>query len=298
MNPTIYYWLDMEISKLIKPSQLSKEKLNNFNTIILVRYIPLRIIIDLFRLRKKLKIVLLIDVNLLDFNIFSELPFLYKIKIFFGIYCYKLFLHFFIDEIWVTNERLEKKIKKNVLKKDMNIKLLSFNNNRIYNPKKIFKIAYIGTSSHQLELYWLKSLFEQIQFEREDILIEIYLDKKWRRLYRHIPRVSILYPTNWETFHMNTLLSNVDVVLNPIINSNFNKYRSPTKFFDTTRLGAVGIYSNCAPFKNFIKDYKDGILLENDIEIWKKEIYHILNNVEARQVIYLNASKRANNLLK
>ena len=103
---------------------------------------------------------------------------------------------------------------------------------------------------------------------------------------------------NWETFYMNTLLSKVDIVLNPIINSKFNKYRSPIKFFDTTRLGAIGIYSNCDPFNNFIKNYQDGILLENNIKIWKKEIYHILSNIEKREAIYLNASKRVKLLLK
>ena len=51
------------------------------------------------------------------------------------------------------------------------------------------------------------------------------------------------------TFFLDTTIGKADIVLNPIFNSNFNNFRSPTKFFDTTRLEAVGIYSNLKPFR-------------------------------------------------
>ena len=59
----------------------------------------------------------------------------------------------------------------------------------------------------------------------------------------------MIYPMDWETFYLDTSIEKSDIVLNPIFNSNFNNFRSPTKFFDTTRLGAVGIYSNSNHFR-------------------------------------------------
>ena len=79
VTPTVFYWLNRKISKVINPKKINKKILNDFNTIVLIRYVPLNIFINLIYLkRKSKKIVLLLDDNLLDINFFSELPFLYK----------------------------------------------------------------------------------------------------------------------------------------------------------------------------------------------------------------------------
>ena len=293
MTPTIFYWLKDGISKVINPRNINKLGLNKFNTIILVRYVPLNILLNLIYLkRNSKKIILLLDDNLLDLNIFSELPLLYKIKIFFNIYCYKFFFSFFINEIWVSNRSLGKKVKQNIFKNQINIKLLMLNHKKTYPLKKFYKIAYLGTSSHTKELRWLKILFEKIQQQREDCLIEIYVNKKWRNYFRSVPRMKITYPLDWETFFLDTSINKADIVVNPIFKSNFNNYRSPTKFFDITRLEAVGIYSNERPFAQFVNNNHDGILLDNNIDDWIQKIYFLLDNSIEREKLYINALKR------
>ena len=101
-----------------------------------------------------------------------------------------------------------------------------------------------------------------------------------------------MYPMDWETFYIDTSTRTVDIVLNPIFRSNFNNFRSPTKFFDTTRLGAVGLYSNLEPFANFIKNNDDGILLENNIKNWVEKISYLLENSDERRRIFENALRR------
>ena len=298
MNPTVFYWLNTKISNVINPIKINKKILNDFNTIVLIRYVPLNIFIHLIYLkRKSKKIILLLDDNLLDINIFSELPFLYKLKIFFNIYCYKFLFFLFINEIWVTNKLLAEKVNQKISTKQIEIKLLKLNP-KLNSPKnKFYKIAYLGTSSHTKEFIWLKILFEKIQKKRKDCLFEIYVNKKWRNYFRSIPRTKMIYPMDWETFFLDTSLGKVDIVLNPIINSNFNNFRSPTKFFDTTRLKAVGIYSNTRPYSDFINNNQDGILLENNIDNWVDKISFLLDNRELRESLYLNALKRVKNLI-
>ena len=101
------------------------------------------------------------------------------------------------------------------------------------------------------------------------------------------------YPVNWETFFLDTSIDKVDIVLNPIFNSNFNNFRSPTKFFDITRLQAVGIYSNLKPFSDFINNNHDGILLDNNIDNWIEKICFLLDNADQREKLFLNALKRS-----
>ena len=78
---------------------------------------------------------------------------------------------------------------------------------------------------------------------------------------------------NWETFYLDSSMRNVDIVLNPIIKSKFNNYRSPTKFFDTTRLGAVGIYSKMFPYASFVKDNYLLKIKRKNIEIHARSIF-------------------------
>ena len=298
MTPTVFYWFNTLISKIINPKKLNKKILNDFNTIVLIRYIPFNIFLYLIYLkRKSKKIILLLDDNLLDINIFSELPFLYKLKIFFNIYCYKFFFSLFINEVWVTNKLLAEKIKIKISTNQIKVKLLELNPKQNPLKKNLFKIAYLGTSSHTKEFRWLKILFERIQKNRNDCLFEIYVNKKWRNYFRSIPRIKMIYPMDWETFYLDTSLGKVDIVLNPIINSNFNNFRSPTKFFDTTRLKAVGIYSNTKPYSDFINNKQDGILLDNNVDSWVDAISFLLDNKDLRRSLYLNALKRVKNPL-
>ena len=133
MTPTVFYWLNILNSDVINPRNLDKKHLSNFKTIILVRYIPFNIFLYLITLkRKSKKIILLLDDNLLDLNLFSELPFFYKLKIFINIYSYKFFFNFFINEIWVTNKLLGEKVKQKISKSNINIKLLALNYNQNY----------------------------------------------------------------------------------------------------------------------------------------------------------------------
>ena len=298
VTPTVFYWLNKVITKVVNPKRINKKNLKDFNTIILVRYIPFNIFLYLIYLkRQSKKIILLLDDNLLDINIFSEIPFFYKLKIFFNIYCYKFFFFLFINEIWVTNKLLGEKVKQKISSNQIKIKLLKLTPEQNLSKKKFYKIAYLGTSSHVKEFIWLKILFEKIQQNRQDCLFEIYVNKKWRKYFRSIPRTKMIYPMDWETFFLDTSLGKVDIVLNPIINSNFNNFRSPTKFFDTTRLKAVGIYSNIKPYSDFINNNQDGILLENNIDNWVDKISFLLDNKELRESLYLNALKRVKNLI-
>ena len=296
VTPTDFYWLKEVITKVVNPKRLNKICLKDYNTIILVRYIPFNIFLYLISLkRKSKKIILLLDDNLLDINIFSELPFKYKLKIFFNIYCYKFFFFLFINEVWVTNRLLAEKVEQKMSSNQIKIKLLKLSHKQNFTKKKFYKISYLGTSSHPIELRWLKTLFLEIQQQRKDCLIEIYVNKKWRNYFRSIPRIKMIYPMDWETFFLDTSIGKSDIVLNPIFNSNFNNFRSPTKFFDIARLKAVGIYSNSKPFCDFINNNHDGILVDNNIESWVEKIFFLLDNANERERLLLNSLKRIEN---
>lgn len=294
INPTSYYWLSNLNPNFIDiKKNFEKELIYNSNTIIIVRYIPLKYLYHLFKLYKRnIKIILLIDDNILSFKIFFlDLPLKYKFKLFFRIYCYKSLLRFFVSQIWVTNSHLKNKVLSQ-LNGSINVKVIDLNVQNNFSEKKLFRITYLGTSSHVLELKWIKKLFLKIQRERDDCLIELFINPEWESYFKSIPKLKLIYLMDWETFFLDTQNRNVDIVLNPIFHSEFNSFRSPTKFFDTTRLGAVGIYSKTKPYSSFVKDNYDGILLKNDLDLWCQNIIELLENPNKREYLYQNAIKK------
>ena len=293
LNPTSYYWLTpLDPYFIDLHNNFDLDLLYNSDTIIIVRYIPIKYLLHLFKLNSRnIKIILFLDDDLLSPNLFSSLPIKYKLKLFFNIFCFKNILCYFIREIWVTNFKLKKKIGSQLNKK-LKIKVLDLKFRYNFVEKKLHRISFIGTSSHVLELRWIRKLFFKIQSCRNDCLIELFISKKWRTYFKSIPRIKMIYPMDWESFLLDTQHRSVDIVLNPILDSEFNSFRSPTKFFDTTRLGAVGIYSKMLPYSSFVKNNYDGILLKNDLELWSKNINELLENDNKRNFLYLNALKR------
>ena len=59
VTPTVFYWLKERLQKLLNPKKLNKKDLKDFNTIILVRYIPFNIFLYLIYLKRKSKNIVL-----------------------------------------------------------------------------------------------------------------------------------------------------------------------------------------------------------------------------------------------
>ena len=293
LNPTSYYWLTpLDPYFIDLHNNFDLDLLYNSDTIIIVRYIPIKYLLHLFKLNSRnIKIILFLDDDLLSPNLFSSLPINYRLNLFFKIFCFKNILCYFIREIWVTNFKLKKKIGSQLNKK-LKIKVLDLKFRYNFVEKKLHRISFIGTSSHVLELRWIKKLFFKIQSCRDDCLIELFINPEWRSYFKSIPKLKLTYLMDWETFLLDTQNRNVDIVLNPIFHSEFNSFRSPTKFFDTTRLGAVGIYSQTIPYNSFVKDNYDGILLKNDLDLWCQNIIELLENPNKREYLYQNAMRK------
>ena len=297
-SATLGYWFNRFLSdNRAKFFDLSKsrnlDELVNYRSIIIVRYLHLLDISYLRKLKSNgCSILLFIDDDLLTFNFFSDLPFIYKLSIWWKTVRFKRSLNSFLSCILVTNSNLALITAKS-LRNDISIKIVSsLISSPVRATKKIYRISYFGSSSHVLELKWLYNLFSQFQSIRDDCIIEIIANNYWRNIFRSIPRMKIIYPIPWDSFFLDSSFSNVDVVLVPVLPSRFNKCRSYTKFFDITRMNSVGIYSNNAPYVDFIRDNIDGCILPNIHELWINKINYLLANDSFRRNLLINSKKR------
>ncbi len=155
------------------------------------------------------------------------------------------------------------------------------------------RIVYHGTASHRDEKIWLHKVIQPILEKYTKVSFEIFGDHDVNQLYRNLPRVSVLHPMNWENYLHYTRTHPGDIFLAPLLDGDFNQARSPTKFYDSVRLGAAGIFSNVTPYANLVDSGVDGLLLENEISHWQQALHQLIVDPSIRMRLAEGARKKA-----
>lgn len=233
-------------------------------------------------------VIYFMDDDLMDASVLADLPRPYAQKI------KKLATNQFelltqlCDEFWVGSQYLASKYSV------WSPQVLEFRTTcNEFKKSEILTICYHGTASHQAEINWLAPLIGQVLENSENFTVEMFGDHTVNKLYRSLPGVFVLHPMNWKNYLKYTQAVRRDIGLAPMLPLDFNKGRGPTKFFDYTRMGAVGIYTDIAPYRGFIRDGVDGILLPNDPEIWKRTILELAADEKLRSRLARAAHSRA-----
>lgn len=155
---------------------------------------------------------------------------------------------------------------------------------------------YEGTASHLPEFRWVLEVVSQVQTNTDDLTFITVGNHEVRRMFAGIPRTLCLHPVNWETYRRSFSVVRHDIGLVPLTDSSFNRGRSHTKFFDMTRLGAVGIYSNVLPYSEFVQSGVDGLLVPNDPAEWSAAIVELSCSEEKRSRLLSHARVRVDRL--
>lgn len=150
-------------------------------------------------------------------------------------------------------------------------------------------IFYHGTTSHIREILWLRDILADVSQQLPSAIIELFGDSSVRNLYRDIPRAKVVHPMSWPRFFEYTSTVSYDIGLAPLLDSRFNRARSYVKFFDITRTGAMGIYSDTPVFSSIVQHEHNGLLVENDQEKWSNAICSAATNLKLRQQLTKNA---------
>ncbi|HEX4509038.1 MAG TPA: glycosyltransferase family 1 protein [Burkholderiaceae bacterium] len=130
------------------------------------------------------------------------------------------------------------------------------------------RIVYHGTASHAGEIDWLHAVIEALQARCEHTHFSLFGEHPVHRSWQDLPRISVLHPMRWENYLAYTASQPADIGLAPLLPGAFNAARGPVKFFDYARMGAVGVYADVEPYRGFVRDGVDGLLLPLDPARW------------------------------
>lgn len=166
----------------------------------------------------------------------------------------------------------------------------------VSNATGLRRFFYHGTASHDAEKRWLRPVVEEALRRDERLAFEIVGGQALNRLYRGLPRVSVVHQMKWPAYQAFLSMPGRHVGLAPLVDFPFNRARSYTKFFDITRGGAVGIYSPNSACAEVIGNGVDGLVVELDQETWVQAILHLVRDEPLRQTLLRNAEMKLTEL--
>lgn len=153
-------------------------------------------------------------------------------------------------------------------------------------PLDTVRICYHGTWSHRDDMKWLAPVIAEVQRRCPNTVFEVIGDHRVARIFRGIPRVTVLPTMPWPDYLKHTQTVRQDIGLAPLRDTLFNRGRGPIKFFDYARAGAVGIYSAGPAFSDFVSHEIDGYVLENDSFLWTERIIELVDSPALREKMY------------
>lgn len=302
-NPSTDYYIIQALSYAeLKPIKVDMNsntypELEEGSLVAIVRYANRRFMKYLTENRKKIsRLIYFMDDGLWDMKSLLSLPPLYAFRIFKRAYLFRSAILKLGAEVWVSTDYLGKKYRK-------------------YNPKVIYPypiglenvsmpesdlkvVFYHGTSSHKEEFRWLRSFLKLVSEKLSDALFEVILDNKNAKLFKGIPNLVPIRPMGWKAFYRFSSLRYRSVGLVPLFDTEFNRGRSWVKFYDITRSGAVGIYSEHASYAGMIKEFGAGVVLPMDEKLWLEALEELLRNERKRRELFEGALKLVDHLRK
>ena len=254
-------------------------------TVVFVRYIPRgwRQLIEQTRPRLR-RLVVLMDDDLLDSRATQGLPVRYRLKILRLATWQRTWLARMQAEFWVSTPYLAEKYRA------LGAYLLR--------PRPLVQetstpcVFCHATAAHHAELKWLRPVLEQVLERNPGVTFELTGGRRITRLYRDMPQVTVTPPMPWLAFRRFSMAPGRSIGLAPALDTLFNRARSPTRFFDITRAGAAGLYSDSGPCRELVRDGIEGILLANQPSAWASAIVDLLNDEPRRLRLLAGARAR------
>lgn len=249
--------------------------------LLVVRALPAPWLRPLRTLRRQgCRLIYVMDDDLLDPAAGTSLPEAYRRRLRQSITAQRRHVPELFDEVWVTSAALAAKyahLAPQLLPLDPHPRLL------LQRPR--LQLAYLGTAAHQREFAWLLPLLTALQQRWDHTHVDLFGDLAINRQFRHLPRVRLLHPMDWERYLQETGSRRVDLLLCPLLEDPFNAGRAAVKIVDAARLGAVGLYSDREPYRDCVRHGETGLLLPDDPQPWLDTIAALIAEPERRQAL-------------
>ncbi len=260
-------------------------------TVVFVRYVPAAWAKWLDRVAtESTEIIFFMDDDVLDVRASAGMPLRYRFKLLRLAAQRKRWLQRRHVQLWVSTPYLQRKYA------DWDAQLLL--PTPLPKPQPLCRVFYHGSASHAAEVRWLRPIIAEALECEPQLSFEIVGNWRVYRMYRDLPRVSIVHPMKWSNFQSFAATPGRCIGLAPLLDLPFNHARSYTKFFDITRCGAVGIYAAHSIYADVVTHDVDGILATMEPSAWVEAIVQLSRDSQRRLALLDNAEIKLDQLVK
>jgi hypothetical protein len=288
-NPSSDYYLHARVKALGVPVVQQPEP---GSLVVIVRYLDSLWRRRIEAVRESLAgVAYFMDDDLLDLGALSRPPLQYAARMFWLAWRHQSWLREIGAQLWVSTPYLAQKYR------DWSPQLVGpLPASEMLQPRRPVRVFYHGTGLHRDEIRWLEPVVRNVQQSSAATWFEFFGPAWVNRLYRDVPRVSVVHPMGWENYQRYTASGAYDIGLAPLLPHAFNAARSHTRFFDFARCGAAGVYSKLEPYASFVRDGIDGLLVANERKAWTEAVLRLASDRDLRERISAQAAVRAHKL--
>ncbi len=153
-------------------------------------------------------------------------------------------------------------------------------------------IGFMGSESHQPDVEFITPvLLRLFGIFQKEIEVHFWGVKPSKELaafsqVKWIPAHSYEYVDFAQHFQT----QDADIFIAPLVDNEFNRAKSPLKFFEYSALGVPGIYSRLDPFDQVITHGQDGLLASSQEE-WLENLLLLIRNPDRRTELALSAQE-------
>jgi len=153
-------------------------------------------------------------------------------------------------------------------------------------------IGYMGGHTHLYDIRSILNVILKLIEQYPDTIVFKFWGVKPPEELLTLPQVSWEIPNTlrYHDFADFFQKQSVDFFIAPLAANEFNRCKSPIKFFEYSALGAPGIFSDIDPFRKVIENKKNGFLAKTE-EDWLSYTQLLIENPAERKQIALNAQE-------
>ena len=159
--------------------------------------------------------------------------------------------------------------------------------------KEMIIISYHATQVHRDDLLFIAEALREIHDRYLNVRIQIVMGNYVPAVLKDLPRIEIINGMSWEEYKIFIRQCRAHIALAPLLDTTYNRGKSVIKFFDISRLGALGFYTNTFPYDEVIVNGENGILLENDPLMWQKTLGWFIEHPEVLKKMAIDAQTSA-----
>lgn len=238
------------------------------------------------------QVVFFMDDDLFDWRSFQAMPWRYQRKLLRLAWQHQRWLKGVGAQLWVSSPWLASKYA------SWHPRLLEAGSPHCatagFTEPAMKTVFYHGSASHRGELEWLTPVVEQVLAARNDVCFELIGERALRDRFAHLPGVQVVHPMSWPAYKAFIQRPGRSIGLAPLLDTPFNAARAPTKYFDITAAGAVGIYADTPVYRRLIQHDANGLLLPMQSPVlWTEAILQLLDQPDRCRTLFSSASSEA-----